>query len=269
MKIKKLRLLLFFVSSLLFLVITPVSNASDQQLPIFLKINDYYVLYTDPISPFIDSNNKIVMPIRIFSELIGAGIAYDKKSCSAEIGFSGHKVRYTVGSDVAFFDGIPEKIPSITVLKKNSILVPISSVVNFFQISNTWDKENRLFIINDPRIKNIYMEAFEGAFIADDYLYNKIIPLSYNFCTIKDQTALQITAKNISGSVIPEFREDLHPLYIYKDGGWGTEPRSSTARHRVKINNNQVFKITDANTFDFKNIKVILVSGRILKYDIF
>lgn len=130
-----------------------------------------------------------------------------------------------------------------------------------------------MLIINDSRIiKNSYIQAFEWSDIADNYTYNELIPLSYKFSTVENESALsalQITAKNISGHDIPEFREDLYPLYIYKEGGWGSEPNSRTTRHRFKINDNQIFEITDANMITLKDVKIIFVISRVGTFDIF
>ncbi|MGG1669549.1 hypothetical protein ACIFOE_02655 [Paenibacillus sp. NRS-1783] len=37
----------------------------------FLKINNYYVLFTTPKAPYIDKNNRFMVPLRSINDLLG------------------------------------------------------------------------------------------------------------------------------------------------------------------------------------------------------
>lgn len=55
-------------------------QAAAKEYPVLLKINDYYVVYTAPKAPYVDSQGRMMIPLRSISELLGAKVSYDAKS---------------------------------------------------------------------------------------------------------------------------------------------------------------------------------------------
>lgn len=51
--------------------------------PVVLKMNDYFIIYTYPKGPYIDENDRLILPLRSVSELLGADVAYDGPTRSA------------------------------------------------------------------------------------------------------------------------------------------------------------------------------------------
>ncbi|MEB3101470.1 hypothetical protein [Ferviditalea candida] len=69
MKAKKILISLCLTALGLFtqVPIQEVAHASTNETPVLLKVNDFYVLYTTPKAPYIDSNNRLMIPLRSIS----------------------------------------------------------------------------------------------------------------------------------------------------------------------------------------------------------
>ena len=65
--------------------------------PVHLKINDFYVLYTSPAPPFIDENNRIMLPLRAVGHLLGARVTYEPKTKTAVVAFGDDTLRLVDG----------------------------------------------------------------------------------------------------------------------------------------------------------------------------
>jgi len=60
-----------------------VSEASASST--FLNIEGYYLLSSAPLAPYIDDNNRMMVPMRSFSKLFGATATYEVASKTATI----------------------------------------------------------------------------------------------------------------------------------------------------------------------------------------
>jgi hypothetical protein len=66
-------MMVFFVLTL------PAPAFAFMNLPVFLKVNQYFVLYTYPKPPYIDSQKRLMVPLRMFCwRLLGADVGFDR-----------------------------------------------------------------------------------------------------------------------------------------------------------------------------------------------
>ena len=72
---------------------------------VILKINQYYILYTSPDVPYIDKQNRFMIPLRAISELLGANVGYDASTKKGD-GLMGRKKR---GSDDQFQERVVQR----------------------------------------------------------------------------------------------------------------------------------------------------------------
>jgi len=93
-----------------------VSLAAEAREFVTLKLNEYHIVYAHPTLPYLDLQNRLMVPLRSVSELLGAAVAYEPSSKSIEIAMPGHKVKLTTGSRTAMVDDNQVLMDTVPVL---------------------------------------------------------------------------------------------------------------------------------------------------------
>lgn len=103
-------------------------NRGEQLLPLF--INDSYVLFPGKLAPYI-KDNKLMMPIRAFSDVIGARLTYNSTDKSYTFSFMGQSVSglKAGGMNAVFDNGLEAPLGVKPEVKEGTLFVPISSVL--------------------------------------------------------------------------------------------------------------------------------------------
>ncbi|WP_297989966.1 copper amine oxidase N-terminal domain-containing protein [uncultured Anoxybacillus sp.] len=99
--------------------------AKEKDIPILLKLNDYYILYTDPHAPFIDKNGRLLIPLKSVRDLMGGTIEYNKKNKTAYVTWLDHQYTFTIRSKIAVIDGEKVEMDTVPTLIDNSMFLPI------------------------------------------------------------------------------------------------------------------------------------------------
>lgn len=86
---------------LLAIALSPPSEADPAQA--FLKVNQYYVLFTNPIVPFRDKTGNFIVGLQGFSELIGAQVVSGRTSTTVHLGSD--RVKFIRDSKTAYVNG--------------------------------------------------------------------------------------------------------------------------------------------------------------------
>lgn len=204
-------------------------------LPVVLKMNRYYILSIYPKPPYVDTQNRLIVPLKTVCDLIGAKVNYDPQTKTALINWTGHKIKLTVGSKTAFLDEKQVEMDTVPVLYKNAMLIPIKILIDGLKIKATWNQEYHITHLEDGRImksddflnvEDLMMNKFWNR---EGTKENVFAPLSYKIemnygrehGMDKNKVKLEVTAKNISGEDIPQGKTDIRPIYIEnKDGSF-------------------------------------------------
>ena len=228
-------------------------------LPVVLKINRYYVLYTYPKPPYVDAQNRLIVPLgTVCRDLIGTKVNYDYKTKTALINWFDHKVKLTVGSKTAFVDEKQVEMDTVPVLYKNSMLVPMRILTEGLEIKVKWDQKYHFTFLEDERLMKTEKIKFgpedSPALRASAVEENAFFPLS---CRIKisyptnsstpTKTKLEIAAQNITGKDIPEGKADVRPHLMFNGGYttlafYGSEGELAPIRPPVKAE--EIIKIS-------------------------
>ncbi|MBD2870891.1 copper amine oxidase N-terminal domain-containing protein [Paenibacillus arenilitoris] len=100
----------------------------------FVRINDYYLIYTYPQAPFIDQNRRFMVPLRAVGDLMSAEVSYDASSKKAGLKFAEHSVSVTIGSKKAEIDGSLVQMDTVPQLIKQSVYVPLRILIQGFKL---------------------------------------------------------------------------------------------------------------------------------------
>ncbi|WP_019908339.1 copper amine oxidase N-terminal domain-containing protein [Paenibacillus sp. HW567] len=122
-------------------------DRGEQRLP--LLINDSYVLFPGKLAPYM-KEGRLLMPIRAFSNMLGAQLTYDSADKSVTFSYMGQAVRgIKDGRMNAIFSGNLETSLGVAPELKNGVLfVPMSAVLKDSK-SIRW--ENMSNLINKVR----------------------------------------------------------------------------------------------------------------------
>ncbi len=188
------------------------------------KINDFFVLYTYPKAPFVDQNNRLMIPIRSVSELLGANVNYNGKLQEATVSKGGNTLKLKVNSTEANNNGTVISMDTAPEIVQNHLYIPIRVLIDSMKLPVKWDKETGVIQVVDESLKD--MEIFSQITdsnvtpkVADN---NAILPLSSNIQmtgpTLGKLTTgtLSLRAQNVSGNDISAGKEDLHVIFSFE-----------------------------------------------------
>jgi uncharacterized protein YbbC (DUF1343 family) len=98
--------------------------------------------------PYIDSNNRTIVPIRAISERIGAEVSWDESLRIVTIVKGDTTVRLTIGSNIAEKNGRELLMDTVPVIKEGRTMVPVRYVAEFLGASVDWDETNRIVTVS-------------------------------------------------------------------------------------------------------------------------
>jgi len=188
------------------------------------KVNDFFVLYTYPKAPYVDENNRLMIPVRSVSELLGAKVNYNGKLQEATISKGGQTLKLKVNSTEANNNGTVISMDTAPVIVQNHLYIPIRVLIDSMKLPVKWDKETGVIQVvdeslNDETIFAQITDINATPKVADN---NAILPLSSKI-QFSDPTpgklttgALTLRAQNISGHDIPAGKEDLHVIFSFE-----------------------------------------------------
>lgn len=269
------------LTSTLFLGIPNHSQAAPIKIksPVLLKINEYNIIYTYPKQPYVDGKQRLIVPLRAVSELLGATVSYNAELKQAIINKNGKEITLIANSNKIIVDGTVKTMDTVPVVFKQSFMVPMRVLLDNMNLKATRDIQTNILQVQDDAInsfnmlKNIKEWDIPSNKIANQ---NGILTSSFDL-TISEKSAKQlqqgnisVTAKNISGNSIPAGKEDLHIMFLFNNTYQmeaDLDLTSEQQRLRPTLTNGQIFKqkkeFAAGNYDDY--LKYILAVGRILK----
>ncbi|RED55118.1 copper amine oxidase N-terminal domain-containing protein [Cohnella lupini] len=193
--------------------------------PIF-KINDFFVLYTSPKAPYVDPNNRLMIPVRFVSELLGANVNYNGRLQEATISKGRNSLKLKVDSTEADNNGTVISMDTAPEIVQNHLYIPIRVLIDSMNLPVKWDKETAVIQVvdeslNDMTIFSQITDINVTPKVADN---NAILPLWSNIQmtgpTLGKLTTgtLSLRAQNVSGQDISAGKEDLHVIFSFEKG---------------------------------------------------
>ncbi len=124
---------------------TPPDHPVDQA-GILVFVGGNQVLFDSP--PFVDSSNRLIVPLRAITEAMGAHVQYDQVAKEIYIGGHGKSVLFTLNSRTAVVDGVSKTMDTTPVIKNSRTMVPARYVGEFLGAQVDWDSSQRVVKIN-------------------------------------------------------------------------------------------------------------------------
>ncbi len=94
-------------------------------------------------APYIDENNRLMVPLRSISEALGANVAWDPAEQTVIISGGGRMAHFQVGSTQAQVNGQPKTMDTSPVIKNNRTMVPLRYVGEYLGTIVNWHEDTR------------------------------------------------------------------------------------------------------------------------------
>jgi len=107
-----------------------------------IRLNDKPVVFPD-VKPFVNQDNRTMVPIRFVTEQLGMQIKWDASSKTVTILDDDKSVSLTIGKKTASINGKTTSLDTAPVLMDNRTLVPLRFVSESFRASISWDAKTQ------------------------------------------------------------------------------------------------------------------------------
>lgn len=219
-----------------------------------IKINQYYVLYTCPITPRLDRSGTFIVGAEAIAQMLNAKFTQNPQGTAVTMIKNGQAVQFTVGSQTALVNGKLVALPVIAQLDPptRQMLIPLSILTKAFGIPSTWNQARHTLNLTGKTLmnnltppdllSNVYAE-----FIGPDT--HSLVPMAVTLLTPvahQDIGQLNLTVQNISRRTIPKDRNYVNlliaakypapngPIVLYGVGGAAVQGETATPNPPLK-----------------------------------
>ena len=188
-------------------------------IPISLKIDKHYILYTKPYGPYIDNKGNMIVSAQMVKHLLGGRYSYDKASKKASIELYGAKIDFTIGSNKVFINGNPKEMKVSARAYEDGVLIPLRVILDNTDIEHTYIKNRKQLQITDKRvtIKDYFQNTEAETYATNSKNNNAITLISY---TPIGGGRTKFTGINETGETIPGGASEIRyqGIFLNKDG---------------------------------------------------
>jgi uncharacterized protein YbbC (DUF1343 family) len=94
-------------------------------------------------APYIDGNNRTMVPLRAIGESLGAQVGWDEANRRVTLVKGGLALELTIGESVARVNGVEQVMDTVPVIKNDRTMVPLRYIGEFLNADVGWDGATR------------------------------------------------------------------------------------------------------------------------------
>jgi uncharacterized protein YbbC (DUF1343 family) len=91
--------------------------------------------------PFIDTHNRLMVPLRAIVEALGAQVNWDSQKRTVEIKGEGKNILFMINSKNAVVNGVQQSMDTSPVIKNNRTMIPVRYVGEYLGAMVNWNAE--------------------------------------------------------------------------------------------------------------------------------
>lgn len=191
--------LLILIICIMFSISVYASEKPSPYVKVWVENNDIQF----DIKPYIDENNRTLIPIRFVSEALGANVTWNQEKQEVTIKDNGKTIKLVIGSNELSVDGIKQKMDTKAIINSGRTFVPVRFVSEALGAIVAWDQEyyivkiNRNTVVEETDIATIMSKKFPiGIEELDPYL-DGIILYKDSYCRFSVHNNNGADIKNI------------------------------------------------------------------------
>ncbi|MDQ0196336.1 copper amine oxidase N-terminal domain-containing protein [Paenibacillus wynnii] len=198
---KKLGALIFLIVILLN-VSSYVSAESINDKKVVLSINGSFLIYSSGTLPYIDYNNRILVPARIIADALGGVVRWDNVKKSLDLSSDKLHIVSALNQKMSIINGTEVQTDSAVTNKNGTIMIPLKWVANGLSASVSFHQASRVASIESGeffkkgRLELMNNESNKASFDPE------IVPvkISYEKSTDYAFNTMHVTFKNFSNN---------------------------------------------------------------------
>lgn len=112
------------------------------QTQVKVAVNGSEVYFQDA-KPFIDNNNRVMVPVRFVAECMKANVEWIDESRTVSIALNNSKIKFIIDSDEMTVNGQAKKMDTTAIVKNGRTYIPVRYCAEALESEISWDvKEN-------------------------------------------------------------------------------------------------------------------------------
>lgn len=211
-------------------------HAGPAPRPVFLKLNQYYIVYTHPTPPFMDKSGRLMVPADVVPKLMGLEVTVDPAShATAHIARGGRSILISVSQPWANVDD-PTEPRRVDVVPRarlvgtpGEMFIPLRILADTFGFSAAWNPTSRILSLSDKRIMSLTPPPWTFAFFEEALIKTRtadtdnLIPAAFTLERVKELGVLRLQMTlllhTIAGRDIPYGQQALYTFVERMSGG--------------------------------------------------
>lgn len=129
-----------FFLFLLGILISGFAVSVPGQTEVKLKVNGVEVYFQDA-KPFIDDNNRVMVPVRFVAEWMRANVEWIEESRTVSIALNNSKIKFIIDSDEMTVNGQAKKMDTTAIVKHGRTYIPVRYCAEALESEISWDEK--------------------------------------------------------------------------------------------------------------------------------
>lgn len=262
----KKNIIMIIVALLCLLVpLSSVLAGALQNNSLKLKLNGAFLIYSKGTMPYIDSNSRTLVPLRVFSDVLDGQIEWDNTSKIVTLKTTELTITATLNKKEALINGKNVKLDTSIVNINGSIMIPAKWVADGLGISINWDKENKVVSLNHEKFfQQGPLAKMNNEQHVDTQFNTNIIPLNISYGIKDGNELLKIKFYNNSEYVYQQSELQDHLLILVDNKNVideGTKGETNSDRSDLglikKIDSNKTYEYyLPVGRLDLKQLQI-------------
>lgn len=143
--------LVLLISIFLSVPMVTASAESSQNIDLKLKLNGAFLIYSKGSMPYIDNNNRTLVPLRIFSDALDGEISWNNDTKTVTLVASELTLTSSLDKKEAIINGKNMNMDTTVVINKGTVMVPAKWVADGLGIPIIWDSKNKVVSLNHEK----------------------------------------------------------------------------------------------------------------------
>ncbi len=124
------------------------ATPAEEIIPEGIKVYYENELILFDTQPYIDENNRTIVPIRAIAEALGADVEWDPVNKKASFSKGNNRVVFTIGQLTALVNGQSQTMDTIPVIKDGRTMIPLRYVSEYLGATVNWDNATKTVSIS-------------------------------------------------------------------------------------------------------------------------
>ncbi|WDV44862.1 stalk domain-containing protein [Clostridiaceae bacterium M8S5] len=118
-----------------------------------IVIDDEKILFQDNVKPYIDENNRTMIPVAEIAKAFGAEPSWDGKTRTVKLESENNTITLTIDENIIDINGSKKSMDTNAITNNNRTFVPLTFVAKAFGASVSWDGKTNTVTITKARSK--------------------------------------------------------------------------------------------------------------------